>query len=259
MDACSIMNTVGIKRLLFVALMFTVCSEAFAQEKKSSYLNFSVGAGWNNKTLLSDGDVFGGGMNGFYANLGLDFTLKTIPLGFGVSLGFQADFYSGKDIIQTYGLLPASEITIKQNHSLLLLPAEIHLFYLVNIPNTKMKIYPFVGIGKEVALSWKYKERSTYMVQNEKKTETTSFQLLNGSLPIGDLQGNPILSVNTMPKEDNAPLYWHVGARIDLTSLFGLKYSYQHNIGSKNYFHKGTFYQHSLGVLFFFDLNRKRQ
>lgn len=248
MDAYSIMKTIVTKKLFFATLMFTLCCETFAQEKKSSYVNFSVGAGWNNKTLLMDGEVFGGKMNGFYTNLGIDFTIKHLPLGLGMSLGFQADYYSYQTKVQ--------QETIKQKHSLYLLPAEIHLFYLVSIPKTAIKIYPFVGIGKEIALSWKIKEQSTITTQYQTIIEKTpkKFQLLKGTLPIIDLTGAPIININTMPKEDNAPFYWHVGARLDLTPLIGLKYSYQHNIGSKNYFNNGTFYQHSVGILFHFDI-----
>lgn len=122
-------------------------------------LEFSVGAGWNNTGFLNKS--LPSSMNGFNLNAGLDFNINQTPVCLGFSFGYQAvfDVHRNKESDKDGNLkLTAESKSIEQIHSL---PFEFHLSYNFKIPKTSFRIIPFVGLGMDNLLKWKYSEKAS--------------------------------------------------------------------------------------------------
>jgi hypothetical protein len=169
-------------------------------------------------------------MDGFYAKMGIDYSINELPIGMGVSFGL--NYASQKENI--------SLIKEKYKMNVWAIPAELHVFCLLKVPESKicempLKVFvmPFVGVGVERMLSWK----AEYVEENI-ITQELDF-LEKGKAPYEMKQNQ---------------LFWHLGTDIVLNKRISMKISYQRYFGYIDKEKEIKSYQFSLGLTYSFGL-----
>ncbi|MBP3788230.1 MAG: outer membrane beta-barrel protein [Prevotella sp.] len=228
---------------------------------QDNFLNFSVGTGWSNISFLNK--PLPSSMNGFNISAGLDFNINQTPVCLGFSFGYQAvyDLHRSKDS-DTDGNLKLTSL-MKSSEQIHSLPIELHLSYRFKIPKTSFSIFPFVGVGMNNILKWKYSEEAS--ITSELKGDGP-YSARNGVivLKVNDLMPYVLPEYREMVKELNIPdlevikqgkqvlidketdclandmrfvdgnsmkifrhpLFWHVGLRFDFAKHFGAKFDF---------------------------------
>ena len=251
----------AIYKFLLIGSLLMYRTAGCVLSAQDDLLEFSVGAGWNNTGFLNKS--LPSSMNGFNLNAGLDFNINQTPVCLGFSFGYQAvfDVHRNKESDKDGNLkLTAESKSIEQIHSL---PIELHLSYRFKIPKTSFSIFPFVGVGMNNILKWKYSEKAS--ITSELKGDGP-YSARNGVivLKVNDLMPYVLPEYREMVKELNIPdlevikqgkqvlvdkntdclanemrfidgnglkiyrhpLFWHVGLRFVFAKHFGAKFDY---------------------------------
>jgi hypothetical protein len=196
------MRSINFKRLLSVVLIAIAfgCQTVMGQENETQEFNrISFGVGWKQKQILPKGilsSVINCVTDGFYGNVGVDFSVHELPVGLGGSVALHHDFYVNK------------EKSLKDKMTIWSVPIEVHVMCLFRIPQSKVRVMPLIGVGVEHMLSWE-----------EKMTED------------GVSKEYDLLEDKRFSFKENL-LFWHVGAEVFINNHIGLKLSYQRYFGS---------------------------